>query len=48
MKQVAQLSEKERRELFSETANAMNITAAAAEKDFWTCWVLLHVLRMRR
>lgn len=43
MKQVAQLSEKERRELFSETANAMNITAAAAEKDFWICWVLLHV-----
>ena len=43
MKLVAQLSEKERRELFSETANAMNITAAAAEKDFWICWVLLHV-----
>ena len=43
MKAVAQLSEQERRELFSETANAMGITSAAAEKDFWICWVLLHV-----
>ena len=43
MKLVAQLNEKSRRELFSETANAMSITAAAAEKDFWICWVLLHV-----
>ena len=43
MKAVAQLSQQERRELFSETANAMGITSAAAEKDFWICWVLLHV-----
>ncbi len=43
MKAVAQLSEQERKELFSETATAMGVTAAAAEKDFWICWVLLHV-----
>lgn len=43
MKAVAQLSEQERRELFSETATAMGVTAAAAEKDFWICWVLQHV-----
>jgi len=43
MKTVAQLSEQERKELFSETATAMGVTAAAAEKDFWICWVLLHV-----
>ncbi|PHS69284.1 MAG: hypothetical protein COB23_06600 [Methylophaga sp.] len=43
MKQVAQLSEQQRKELFGETANAMSITAAAAEKVFWICWVLFHV-----
>ncbi|WP_339898329.1 nucleotidyl transferase AbiEii/AbiGii toxin family protein [uncultured Gilvimarinus sp.] len=43
MKAVAQLAERERRELFNETASAMNITGAAAEKDFWLCWVLLHL-----
>lgn len=43
MKRIATLSEQERREIFSETANAMNITAAAAEKDFWICWALLHI-----
>ncbi|MFT5421975.1 MAG: putative nucleotidyltransferase component of viral defense system [Candidatus Endobugula sp.] len=43
MKQVAQLHEQERKALFTETANAMRITAAAAEKDFWICWVLLHI-----
>ncbi len=37
MKAVAQLSEQERKELFSETATAMGITSAAAEKDFWIC-----------
>jgi len=43
MKQVAQLSITERKELFSETAMAMNMTPAAAEKDFWICWVLAMV-----
>lgn len=43
MKSVAQLTEQQRKELFTETANAMGVTAAAIEKDFWVCWVLLHV-----
>ena len=43
MRKVAQLSEDDRKALFSETASAMNITPAAAEKDFWICWVLLHL-----
>lgn len=43
MRKVAQLSEEDRKALFSETANEMNITPAAAEKDFWICWVLLQV-----
>lgn len=43
MKKVAQLNEQERKELFSETASEMNITSAAVEKDFWICWVLLHL-----
>jgi hypothetical protein len=43
MKNIARLSEQERSELFSETATAMGVTSAAAEKDFWICWVLLCV-----
>jgi len=43
MKAIASLSEQERKELFTETATAMGVTAAAAEKDFWMCWVLLHL-----
>ena len=48
MKHVAQLSEKERRELFSETANAMNITAAAAEKTSGFAGYYDMFLRMKR
>jgi len=45
MKTVARLREQERKELFSETAVKMGVTASAAEKDFWICWVLLHVFK---
>jgi hypothetical protein len=41
MKQVAQLSEEERSELFQETANKMGIRPSAVEKDFWICWILM-------
>jgi len=41
MKKVAKLSARDRADLFSETARGKGITAAAAEKDFWICWVLL-------
>ncbi|RPI25400.1 MAG: hypothetical protein EHM61_14475 [Acidobacteria bacterium] len=37
---VAQLGEKDRRDLFGATAQAMEIHEAIIEKDFWECWVL--------
>jgi len=40
MHNIARRSEQERRELFSETAQAMQVHAAIIEKDFWVCWVL--------
>lgn len=43
MDKVAHLSQRERSELFSETANAMRTTPAIAEKDFWVVWVLSRV-----
>ncbi len=43
MKHIAHLPTQERQALFNETATAMGITAAAVEKDFWICWVLLHI-----
>lgn len=33
----------EQRDIFSATATAMRITPAAAEKDFWLCWVLMQL-----
>lgn len=40
MDKVARLPERERRELFAETAAAMKTVPAIAEKDFWVVWVL--------
>jgi len=40
MRNVAQQSEAERRDLFQETAAAMRVHPAIAEKDFWVCWIL--------
>jgi Nucleotidyl transferase AbiEii toxin, Type IV TA system len=40
MDKVAQLSARERKELFTETAAAMTTTPAIAEKDFWVVWAL--------
>ena len=40
MHKIAILSNKERSELFSETASNMHTTNAIAEKDFWVVWVL--------
>ncbi len=40
MDKVAQLSSKERAELFSETAIKKGVSPAIIEKDFWVCWVL--------
>lgn len=40
MNKVAHLTDKERRDLFSETASRMHTTNAIAEKDFWVVWTL--------
>ena len=40
MNTVAQLSTKQRTELFQETASLMNTTNAIVEKDFWVVWTL--------
>lgn len=40
MRNVANLSPKEKNELFSETARMMQTTEAIVEKDFWVVWTL--------
>lgn len=44
MNRVAALSEKERKELFTLTAEQRGMgTIAIVEKDFWVCWTLKHL-----
>jgi hypothetical protein len=43
MDEVAQFSDKKRRDLFTETARLMRTTPAIAEKDFWVVWVLSQI-----
>lgn len=43
MDKVANLSQKDRSDLFAETATAMRTTPAIVEKDFWVVWVLSRV-----
>jgi predicted nucleotidyltransferase component of viral defense system len=40
MESVAQLSPKDRSDLFAETAARKGMTPAIVEKDFWVCWTL--------
>jgi predicted nucleotidyltransferase component of viral defense system len=40
MDKIAQLNGQERRDLFLDTANKKNFSAAIVEKDFWVCWAL--------
>ena len=40
MNKIARLSDRERNELFGETASLMHITNAIVEKDFWVVWTL--------
>ncbi|MBI1349414.1 nucleotidyl transferase AbiEii/AbiGii toxin family protein [bacterium] len=40
MRSVALQPEAERRDLFQETAAAMRVHPAIAEKDYWVCWIL--------
>lgn len=43
MDRIAQLEEKERSELFRETAARLQLTPIIAEKDFWVVWVLKQI-----
>ena len=40
MKRVANLSDKDRADLFSQTAYKMHLVPAIVEKDFWVCYML--------
>ena len=40
MHEIAHYSDELRRDLFQETAVAMRVHPAIAEKDFWVCWAL--------
>lgn len=40
MRDIAHQSEALRRDLFQETAAALRVHPAIAEKDFWVCWIL--------
>ncbi|MEO7343945.1 MAG: nucleotidyl transferase AbiEii/AbiGii toxin family protein [Methylotenera sp.] len=43
MDKVAKFSQKDRSDLFAETASTMRTTPAIVEKDFWVVWVLSRV-----
>lgn len=45
MDSVAGLNSAERKELFSETAAKLGMTAAIVEKDFWVTWTLDKIFR---
>jgi len=47
MKKVANLNQEDRGDLFRETAAKKGIRPAAAEKDFWLCWVLMIIFEDR-
>ena len=40
MRNIARLSENDRRELFRNTADKMGLNDAIVEKDFWVCFTL--------
>ena len=40
MNKIANFPDKDRSDLFRETASKMHTTNAIAEKDFWVVWVL--------
>jgi len=45
MDSVAELNSAERKDLFSETAAQLGMTAAIVEKDFWVTWTLDKIFR---
>jgi hypothetical protein len=40
MDKIATGSASDRRDLFSESATQLGMSAAVVEKDFWVCWIL--------
>jgi len=40
MDKIATGSASDRRDLFSESATRLGMSAAVVEKDFWVCWIL--------
>ena len=40
MRNIARLSDNDRRELFRNTADKMGLNDAIVEKDFWVCFTL--------
>lgn len=45
MRNIARLSENDRRELFRNTADKMGLNDAIVEKDFWVCFTLDYLFR---
>lgn len=45
MRHVARWPEKDRKDLFRETGQHMQIRESIIEKDFWVCWVLDYLFR---
>ena len=43
MRNIARLSDNDRRELFRNTADKMGLNDAIVEKDFWVCFMLDHL-----
>ena len=46
MNKVAVLSQRERAELFGQTAERMGLHPVSVEKDFWVCWSLQQLFSM--
>lgn len=43
MNRIARMTASERAEIFSETAARKDVADAIVEKDYWVCWVLMHL-----
>ena len=48
MRNIARLSDNDRRELFRNTADKMGLNDAIVEKDFWVCFTLDYLFHVWR
>ena len=46
MNKVAQMTKRDRADLFAETAERRGLSEAVVEKDFWVCWTLKQLFAM--